>query len=74
MLLSNFIATSPEFINLHLVPQLRKVYEPHNQRLFKFLGYSIPEWSDENLEATPRSDENTKSPSHPVDSNNPAPE
>ena len=37
-------------ISLNLKPQLRKVYEPHNKRLFKFLGYSIPEWYDEHIE------------------------
>jgi hypothetical protein len=56
--------TSPHIISsdactyfFHLKPQLRKVYEPHNQRLFKFLGYSIPEWYDEGLEGTAKSEE-----------------
>ena len=44
-------------ILLNLKPQLRKVYEPHNKRLFKFLGYSIPEWYDEHIEGTSKSEE-----------------
>lgn len=43
----------------NLVSQLRKVYEPHNQRLFNFLGYSIPEWNVDDRPRTPKSEEIT---------------
>ena len=26
--------------------QLRDLYRPHNDRLFRFLGYRIPEWEE----------------------------
>lgn len=38
------IGTYSTKINAKVVEKLRKVYKSHNERLFKFLGYRIPEW------------------------------
>ena len=42
--------------------KLIEVFQPHNERLFKFLGYEIPEWSS----LQPESTEPTEHPPPPV--------
>lgn len=38
------VGTYAADMNPKVVDKLRKVYKSHNERLFKFLGYRIPEW------------------------------
>lgn len=38
------VGTYSAEMNPKVVERLRKIYKSHNERLFKFLGYRIPEW------------------------------